>query len=108
MDCRQCGEPVEPTREQWSTPVCWACIRPTLQDALEEVERLRGVVPAIVADLRDPARCGNCRRLYATDALWNHKSGCECEGCKAHCWDVGGPCESVSVADYIAEKWGKT
>ena len=26
--CKQCGQPVEPMREAWATPVCFACVPP--------------------------------------------------------------------------------
>ena len=44
--CKQCNGPVEPTREEWATPVCWACVAPSgveglLAEVTEERDALR-------------------------------------------------------------------
>ena len=86
IKCEHCGKPVEPTREQWSTPVCWACIRPTgcegaLQDALEANASL---VAQIVAELNAKA-----------DAIFMRTE-----------FQDGEESGFRAAADHIEQKWG--
>ena len=40
--------------------------------------------------------CPSCLRPKATDALWEHPSGCDCAECAAVCW---GECDALTVRE---------
>ena len=45
-----------------------------------------------------PAHCPRCDKPIASDALWQHKPGCECAECEAHCFQSrSGPTHCVEV-----------
>lgn len=75
--CKNCRGPVEDLRHGYATPVCFACLKPSWQEA--EIARLRAAlqsIAAIQAEEPEPEWYGgiSSQAYSAADARWEASS----------------------------------